>query len=203
MEEKVKKLGKVTATFKTGKEKLIFDENNTEYQLLDFWRWAVSDILSNATRGKFAEFIVGTVLNVDLKKPSDEWGAYDLISKSGLKIEVKTSAYIQSWNQKEYSKPLFSIKKAKFWDSEKNMTKGKPKRHADIYIFCLLKEKKQEVINPLNLSQWEFYPVLTETLNNYKRSQQSITLPSLQKISEPVLYSELKNKVSEMIKQEK
>jgi hypothetical protein len=31
-------------------------------RLLDFWRWSASDLVSNATRGVFAEYIVGLAL---------------------------------------------------------------------------------------------------------------------------------------------
>ena len=43
---------------KTGDEKLTSGEKELDFSLLDFWRWSVSDILSNATRGILAEFIV-------------------------------------------------------------------------------------------------------------------------------------------------
>ena len=35
---------------------------------------------------------------------SQTWESYDLLSPEGIKIEVKTSAYIQSWKQKAFSK---------------------------------------------------------------------------------------------------
>src|SRR5688572_14217882 len=97
-------LSKITAIPKTGAESITHNEIETNYTLLDFWRWSVSDILSNATRGRFAEFIVGTVLNINPLNLRDEWDAFDLITNSGIKIEVKSAAYIQSWNQKQFSK---------------------------------------------------------------------------------------------------
>jgi len=177
------KLPSIKADLKSGRERLIYNEEETEFTLLDFWRWGFSDILSNATRGKLAEFIVATAVGADLKTPSDEWGAYDLLTPDGIKVEVKTSAFIQSWAQKDYSKPVFSIRPAKYWDQDNGMSDGKAKRHADVYVFCLLKEKDQSKINPLILDQWEFYVVPTTTLNNYKRSSYSITLPSLCKLT--------------------
>ena len=185
------KLPSIKANLKSGRERLIYNEEETEFTLLDFWRWGFSDILSNATRGKFAEFIVATAVGADLKTPSDEWGAYDLLTPDGIKIEVKTSAFIQSWAQKDYSKPVFSIRPAKYWDHDTGMSDGEAKRHADVYVFCLLKEKDQSKINPLILDQWEFYVVPTTTLNNYKRSSYSITLPSLRKLTEPISYDEI------------
>jgi hypothetical protein len=62
----------------------------------DFWSWAYSDILSNTDRAVFAEFVVGTALGVT-DVPSVGWDAVDLryVDKT---IEVKISAYIQSWH---------------------------------------------------------------------------------------------------------
>jgi hypothetical protein len=88
--------------------------------------------LSNATRGRFAEFIVGTAMGLDPKNLRDEWAAYDLTTDEGIKIEVKSASYIQSWNQKRLSNISFSIKPAKYWDAETNMLYGKPERHADM-----------------------------------------------------------------------
>jgi len=64
----MKNLQAIKAIPKTGLEKLTFQGNELEYNLLDFWRWSVSDILSNATRGRFAEFIVGTAIGLNPKK---------------------------------------------------------------------------------------------------------------------------------------
>src|SRR5699024_8304191 len=134
----------VKALPKSGNEKLTFGTNETKYTLLNFWQWSVSDILSNATRGRFAEFIVGTTIDLKVKELRDEWDAYDLTTKDGIKIEVKSASYIQSWRQNGYSRINFSIKPAKHWDAENGMSKEEPKRHADIYVFCLLKHKDQK-----------------------------------------------------------
>jgi len=74
---------------------------------MDFWKLSVSDLLSNTTRGTLAEFIVAMAMDIDLSNFREEWDAYDLETKNGIKIEVKTSAYLQSWFQKNYSKIIF------------------------------------------------------------------------------------------------
>ena len=121
----------IEATLKSGEEKLTYNGNNIGYKLINFWQWSVSDILSNATRGRFAEFIVGTAIEFDNAAVRDEWGAYDLESKKGIKIEVKSASYIQSWSQKNYSAITFSIKTSKYWNTENGMSIGTAKRHAD------------------------------------------------------------------------
>lgn len=68
-------LGEIKAKPKTGNEFITDNGIEKEYNLLDFWRWSVSDILSNATRGRFAEFIVGTAIGMNPMNLRDEWDA--------------------------------------------------------------------------------------------------------------------------------
>ncbi|MEX2603639.1 MAG: hypothetical protein WD361_05530 [Gracilimonas sp.] len=195
-------LKKIKASPKTGNEYLTENGVNTKYNLLDFWRWSVSDILSNATRGRFAEFIVGTAVGLNPENLRDEWDAYDLTTENGIKIEVKSAAYIQSWNQKSFSNISFSIKPARYWDAETNMHNNEPKRHADIYVFCHLKHKDQNTIDPLKMEQWNFYVLPTYRLDNYERSQSSITINSLKKLTKPIKYRDLKNGINKAYKEQ-
>ncbi len=190
-----------TKQIKSGDENLTFNQKKLPYKLLDFWRWNVSDLLSNATRGRFAEFIVATATNIDLSTPREEWAAYDLITPDNIKIEVKSSAYIQSWHQEKLSKISFSIKPAYCWDYETNKYSESKTRYADVYVMCLLNTTNRESINPLDLTQWLFYVVSVETLNNLKNSQISITLKSLEKLANPVTYDELNNEIKKQSKQ--
>lgn len=196
-------LKEIKAIPKIGNEVLTDNGQNTDYNLLDFWRWSVSDILSNATHGRFAEFIVGTAFGLNPENLRDEWDAYDLTTEEGIKIEVKSAAYIQSWNQKNFSTISFSVKPARCWDAETNMQGGEPKRHADLYVFCHLKHKDQNTIDPLKMEQWDFYVLPTCRLDNYKRSQSSITINSLKKLTEPQKYSDLKKEITKSYGEQK
>jgi hypothetical protein len=188
-------LDKIITESKTGEERLIFNDRETEVKLIDFWRWSVSDLISNATRGRFAEFIVATALKIDLTIIRDEWSAYDLTSPEGIKIEVKSASYIQSWFQKKFSTISFSIKPARLWDSLTNKQAATPARHSDVYVFCLLKHQEQTTLNPMNLDQWVFYVTSILTIANYERSDSSITLKSLQKLTNAVSYDQLRQTI--------
>jgi hypothetical protein len=59
----------------------------------------------------------------------------------------------------------------------------------------LLAHKEQSTLNPLILDQWEFYVLATKQLSEYKRSQKSITLKSLQILTERVNYNSLKAEI--------
>ena len=193
-------LGKITVSPKTGEECLFFDGKNVGKNLIDFWKWSVSDLLSNATRGTFAEFIVATAVGISFSKIREEWSAFDLITDTGIKIEVKSSAYLQSWNQKDYSKIVFSIKESHYWDSDSNKQSINKYRPSDVYVFCLLDHKEKSSVNPLNLNQWKFYVLNTKRINEYKRSKHSITLKSLEKLTNSIKYNELKMRIKEEFK---
>ena len=199
----MKKLKKLNALPKSGNEVLTDNGMATNYILLDFWRWSVSDILSNATRGRFAEFIVGTAIGLKPEKPRDEWGAFDLTTEDGITIEVKSAAYIQSWSQDKFSNITFSIKPARHWDPDKNRYSGEPKRHADLYVFCLLKHKDQETIDALKMEQWEFYIIPTYRIENFSKSQEKIGINPLKKLGNAFRYEELKNEIHKAYREQK
>lgn len=171
--------------YKSGEKHFTASGQRLQFTLLDFWRWSSSDLLSNATRGKLAEFIVASAVNYNFDKLRDEWDIYDVLTPEGVKIEVKSSSYIQSWEQSKLSQIIFSIKK----------NKQTEKRNSDIYVFCLLKHTDALSINPLDLSQWEFYVLPTSYIDRYQRSQTQITINSLRKISFPTNYSELQKHI--------
>jgi hypothetical protein len=188
-------LDKIEQTIKIGDEPLICQNNRLPITIKDFWAWSASDIMSNATRSRFAEFIVATANNVDLGIPRQEWEPYDLLTPEGIKIEVKSSAYIQSWHQKQISTITFSIKPARYWNSKNGEQESIAKRHTDIYVMCLLKNMNQNTINPLDMDQWDFYVLSRPELDNYKRSQHSITLKSLENLTQPVTYAGLHEEI--------
>lgn len=73
---------------------------------------------------------------------------------------------------------------------------GTAKRHADVYVFCLLKNKDQENIDPMKLEQWSFFVLPTYKIDGYTRSQSSITLNSLSKLVNEIQYSELREEIN-------
>jgi hypothetical protein len=183
-------------SIKSGNEYLLCSGKNTKFKLLDFWKWSVSDLLSNATRGIFAEFIVATAMEIDLSNEArDEWAEYDLETWEWgtIKIEVKSSSYLQTWDQKYFSNIIFSIKKK----GETSIAKEKNTftRPSDVYVFCLLDHKDKKTVNPLNMDQWAFYVVSTKIINKIFKEKNSVSLTSLEKITEKIRYNQLKEKI--------
>lgn len=177
---------------KAGTERFQTNAEILQFSLLDFWQWSVSDLISNVTRGRLAEFIVAKALGISTDGVRDEWQAFDLLTNEGLKIEVKSAAYVQSWFQKALSRITFKVKKSLAWDRDSNLQSKESKRQADAYIFAVLAHKDKLTVNPLNLDQWEFWVLSTKALNERKRSQHSITIRSLEKLcGHPVRFREL------------
>lgn len=181
-----------------GSEPFRLGDRALPFNVLEFWRWSASDLVSNATRGRLAEFIVASALGIDTSGVRDEWAAYDLDMPPGIKVEVKSCAYLQSWNQSRLSPIQFTIRPSRAWNPETNQQAPLPSRSAHVYVFALLSHPDKATLNPLSLSQWEFYVLPTTVLNERKRSQHSITLASLRAMqSGPLSFGQLRQAVVE------
>lgn len=185
---------------KEGEERFHINGNKLDFDVLSFWQWASSDLISNATRGIVAEYIVARGLGLAERGVRDGWAAFDLETPSGVKVEVKSAAYVQSWHQKRLSSIMFMTPKTRAWDADTNIQSSESKRQADVYVFALLAHTDKTTIDPLNLDQWRFYVLPTATLNGRTRSQHSITLRSLEKLcSEAITYAGLSKAVENCI----
>ena len=182
----------------TGKESIIDENGNMISDTLSFWRWAYSNIMGNAERGAFAEYLVACALGISDKARVD-WDKYDLITPEGISIEVKTSGYIQTWEQDKLSNIVFGIRPTLGWDSETNTYSSDKIRQADVYVFCVHKHKEQETINPLDISQCDFYILQTEVLNSKAPEQKSASLASILKMgAEKCEFSEIYDKIRKL-----
>lgn len=175
--------------FKTGDEPIGGASNSTGLTLLDFWRWSGSDVLSNAPRGELAEFLVGHALDA-IHSPSEAWASYDLETRDGIRVEVKSAAYVQSWCQNKLSQIRFGIRRT----LDEEWTKRD--RHSDVYVFALLAEKDKGKIDPLDIGQWEFYVVATRELNRECEDQRSLGINGVRELARGVVpYAELEARV--------
>lgn len=183
---------RIKVTSKTGQELFL----GMPRSLLEYWAWAHSDIVSNSERGILAEYLVRCAVHA----PSPcriEWDAVDVISPEGIRIEVKSSAYLQTWKQEKLSRIQFDIAPKNAWDSVENSYASQRIRSADVYVFCLFNSKDPDTANPMDLAQWEFYVLATSVLNELVPKQKSISLTSLQKlgakkVSFEVLYTAIR-----------
>lgn len=149
----------------------------------DYWQWAYSDIIGNTNRGALAEFIIAKALGATTSVRND-WAAYDLMTPLGIRVEVKSSAYLQSWFQKRPSRPVFGIRKTVEWRPEVNEFVGKSQRHSDVYVFCLLAfQGDKRSLNPLDMAQWEFYVVATKEIDRAFGERKNLLLAQVREVS--------------------
>ena len=130
--------------------------------------------MDNTARGTLAEFLVAAALGL-LDTPRLEWDSYDLQTRTGVTIEVKSAAYIQSWKQDSESAIEFRINRRKKFDPDTGKeVVGPERRWADLYVFCVL-----EGAEPLNVDRWRFYVLRTAVLDKICPEQKTIRLRPL------------------------
>ena len=160
------------------------DSTMAAADILDYWSWAYSDIVGNTNRGALAEFIVARAIGSEPAVRND-WAAYDLETPSGIKVEVKSSAYLQSWHQTTVSTPSFSIREAREWSPETNEFSEERLRHSDVYVFCLLAYRgEKRLLDPLDLTQWEFYVIKTSEIDRIFEDRASIGINQVRRYSQ-------------------
>ena len=164
--------------------------------LRDYWSWAHSDIASNAERGKLAEYLVHCAVGAE-SSCRTEWDAFDVLSREGIKIEVKSSAYLQTWSQEQFSRIQFDIAPKRTWNAATNLYTEARCRPADVYVFCLFASQDAETADPLDVNQWEFYVLNRQVLEKRVPSQKQISLSSLLRLgAQKAVFSELYHAVN-------
>lgn len=162
----------------TGTERFHSSRLHPDRTVLDFWRWADSDLMSNALRGRLAEYIVACALEID-DHLRQEWFKYDLLVPPDLSIEVKSASYVQAWKQDGPSKIIFGIQPTRGWDPDTAVYESEMKRHARVYVFALLGRQDSKKVDPLNLDEWRFFVMPASTLNARFRGQKTLGLSVL------------------------
>lgn len=89
----------------------------------DFWAWALSNLRANTVRGTLAEYLVACAVGSG-GHPRIEWDAYDVLTPGNRRIEVKSGAYLQAWEQPRHSKIIFRGLRAQTWTSRDGYSDG-------------------------------------------------------------------------------
>ena len=162
--------------------------------MLDFWKWAYSNILHNMQRGTFADYIVKCALDRGGVITRQEIGTglepYDLegpiISSTGKvsRIEVKSAAFVQVWDIKHPERANFSIAPAKTPDDTGDYPRlASRQRNNDVYVFTLYTATDRRR-NILDLSWWEFYVLPTYKIEADEKlsKQKTISLKAVKEL---------------------
>jgi ribosomal protein L36 len=163
---------------------------NLGFDLLSFWQWFGSHLTSSAFRGNLAEYLVkqatGAQGDPDAPKTEDvraTWDDCDLVfPKTRKGIEVKSSAYLQDfgWEREKHSRPTFGIAPSASWNKAKGTRSKEVKRHSKVYVFCLLKEKEFEILDPMDVSQWTFWVVPTRLIDKFLPDKKTVGLNTIE-----------------------
>jgi hypothetical protein len=185
----------------TGTEPLHRNRENLLLTVLDFWQWSASDFLSNLTRGRLAEFIVAHALDIDVRTGvRNEWDAFDLITRSGVKVEVKSSAYLQSWHQKQLSAISWRLGPTRSWDAATNVFSPDLRWNADVYVLALFEQQEKELVDPLDVMRWRFFVVSVRSLQ-HRSEKHVLTLRAVKAlVGDGVGYDALAKAVEEAAK---
>ena len=157
-----------------------------EATVQDFWRFAMSDLRVNNTRGYLAEFMVARSLGADTLRA--EWDDYDVLW-DGIKIEVKASAHLQVWAQRQLSQIRFTGLRARSWgDIEAGISSEKSYK-ADVYVLAAHTVREHGAYDPLDLSAWSFFVLPRAQLVTL--DVDSLSLARVNALTEAVGLSEL------------
>ena len=171
----------------SGNEEFRGDGQGSSLRVIDYWKWSGSNLMDNTSRGVVAEFLVATAIGLH-RKPRVEWERYDLELRPGVTIEVKSSAYYQSWDQEQRSTVEFAIGRRKRWRAEKRRWSKERARWANLYVFCVL-----EGCDPLDTNNWEFLVLPTAELEKDHGESTRIRLRPLKELKpEACRYPDLK-----------
>ena len=132
----------------------------------EFWSWGFSDLRANVVRRVLAEFLVAQTVGA-VQAVRTPWDAYDVLSPEEIRIEVKSSAYLQSWEQRRLSQITFGKQTGLAWDEKTGQRSGDRVVRADVFVFCLQTCRDPSAYDALNLSQWEFSVVKGQAVTDY------------------------------------
>ncbi|UPL15688.1 GIY-YIG domain-containing protein [Microbacterium galbinum] len=161
-----------------------------EGSVVDFWRFAMPDLRMNNVRGYFAEYLVSRALGVEQLRV--EWDDYDVLWK-GVKIEVKSSGYLQAWAQQGPSAIVFSGLRRKA-QGENWALADEATYKADVYVFAWHTTQEPDKYDALDVDAWAFHVLAREQLEQLNVG--SLTLSRLEAIGTRTVYSGLADAVA-------
>lgn len=139
----------------------------------------MSDLRTNNVRGYLAEFLVAKAVGAGGSRI--EWDAYDVLTPEGIRIEVKSAGYLQTWNQRRLSRISFGSMKGRTWSPEMGES-ATASLNADVYVFAVQTALQHELYDPLDIGQWQFYVLAREAVE--ATGYASIGLTTLRSLSD-------------------
>ena len=119
----------------------------------EYWAWAHGNLAMNVERGLVAEYLVRHALELR-DGPRDHWTEEIDLKVEGGTIQVKSAAFMQSWEQSMDSKPQFTLKLDKL--------------NCDLFIFAVWWPqggvRPGTPVSIIDVGQWQFYLITGDNL---------------------------------------
>jgi hypothetical protein len=160
----------------------------------DFWAWCLSDLRTNTVRPMLAEFLVARALGA-AHRPRIEWDACDVRTPDGVRVEVKSGAYLQAWEQSRLSTVRFGGLNARTWTAKDGYSTA-GSFNADVYGFAVMTATDHASYDALDLAQWSFRVLPRSVVEG--TGQASLGLARVQELAGPaVTFAELADRVGQ------
>lgn len=165
------------------------------FTALDYWRFQFSNIWD--VYEEVAEFLVSRALGIEVPFNKNGWTLWD-INYKGKRIEVKSSAKYHPWQEegKISTNHYFGIQKSAPQDDP---TDTVPRRHNDVYVFCLSIGENQADADSFETDHWEFYVVPTAEINSKCGDNKTISIGRIREFAKGVSYDQLRVAVDEAL----
>jgi hypothetical protein len=104
-----------------------------------------------------AEFLVAKAVG-DQRPLRIGWDNFDVVAPDGTTIEVKCSAFLQSWPQKRHSELVFGRLTAREFDYARNEYSVDARVRADVFVFAVQTQRDRQPMtcstSPTGSSGW-------------------------------------------------
>ena len=97
-----------------------------------------------------------------------------MTARDGTRVEVKSSAYLQAWDQARLSRISFGRLRARTWSPQAGYA-ADVTYNADVYVFALQTAVTHETYDALNLDQWRFWVASAVTIAETGQDQVSLS----------------------------
>jgi hypothetical protein len=174
--------------------------DGTGAALRDFWAWSMSDLRANTVRSLLAEFLVARAVGA-ASKPRIEWDAYDVLTPEGIRLEVKSGAYLQAWGQSRLSTVVFGGLSARTWSPTDGYSTTSS-YNADVYVFAVLTATEHDQYDALDVEQWSFWVLPIHVVAG--TGQRSMRLSRVEALAGPAVpYTALAQRIRDVAAEQK
>lgn len=149
-------------------------------------------LVTNVLRGHVVEAIVALALEPDWRWCAADYAPWDFERGDGARLEVKQSAYLQTWASNPGSKvrPSFDVReRTGRWEGATWIEDAG--RSAHVYLFCY-HDRWDATADHRDPNQWAFFAVPASLLPPVKR----IGIEAVRRLAVPCAFADLRERMS-------